>query len=201
MLPSFNTRTIIQKKPCMSQRKFVHILCCKCCCVGDGYYNLQKQHSTGSGNGGVIVNSEGYSYVNDVPSLQSSHHRHSSSSGQQKSSSSSHRERDHQQQNRTRRTQRRVTHNEKRYHSGQNIGHCVPLLVWSAKFSFHRLSSVFFSFVAPFVFVLVIISFDFHLSPTRILNAKDFFDLRFCIDSMFLWRFSFIFTNGIGCRS
>ncbi|XP_037031686.1 disco-interacting protein 2 isoform X13 [Bradysia coprophila] len=79
---------------------------------GDGYYNLQKQQSTNSagGNGGVVVNSEGYSYVNDVPSIQS-HHRHSG----QKSSSSSHRE--HQQQNRTRRTQRRVTHNEKRYHS------------------------------------------------------------------------------------
>lgn len=107
---------------------------------GDGYYNLQKQHSTGSnggsgggggggsviasgdrgvsgGNnfvvGGGIVNSEGYSYVNDVPSLQL-HHRHSSG---QKSSSASHR--DHPQPNRTRRTQRRVTHNEKRYHSGQ----------------------------------------------------------------------------------
>lgn len=108
---------------------------------GDGYYNLQKQHSTGSagagGNGGggggglsfsgpgnsnnggsnsgggVVINSEGYSYVNDVPAIQS-HHRHSSSG--HKSSSSSHRE--HSQQNRTRRTQRRVTHNEKRYHSG-----------------------------------------------------------------------------------
>lgn len=81
---------------------------------GDGYYNLQKQQSTnsGGGNGGVVVNSEGYSYVNDVPAIQS-HHRHPG----QKSSSSSHR--DHQQQNRTRRTQRRVTHNEKRYHSGQ----------------------------------------------------------------------------------
>lgn len=88
----------------------------------DGYYNLQKQHSTSSGNGGNsnnVVNSEGYSYVNDVPSLQSSHHRHSTSSSQQKStSSSSHR--DYQQPNRTRRTQRRVTHNEKRYHSGQH---------------------------------------------------------------------------------
>lgn len=80
------------------------------------YYNLQKQHSTGSsgggnGGGGVVVNSEGYSYVNDVPSIPSSHHRHS---GQK---SSSHRE--HGQQSRARRTQRRVTHNEKRYHSGQ----------------------------------------------------------------------------------
>lgn len=87
----------------------------------DGYYNVQKQHSTSSGNGGSnnVVNSEGYSYVNDVPSLQSSHHRHSTSSSQQKStSSSSHR--DYQQPNRTRRTQRRVTHNEKRYHSGQH---------------------------------------------------------------------------------
>lgn len=57
------------------------------------------------------MNSEGYSYVDEVPSLQSTQHR----SQQQKSTSSSHRD---QQQNRTRRTQRRVTHNEKRYHSG-----------------------------------------------------------------------------------
>lgn len=88
---------------------------------GEGYYNLKKQHSVNSGNGAVgnVVNSEGYSYVDEVPSLQSSHHRHSSSSSQQKTSSSSHR--DYQQQNRTRRTQRRITHNEKRYHSGQKI--------------------------------------------------------------------------------
>lgn len=85
----------------------------------DGYYNLPNPHSTSSGNGGVITNSEGYSYVDDHhPSLQSQHHRHSS--GQQKTSSSSNRGSgvDHQQSNRTRRTQRRVTHNEKRYHSG-----------------------------------------------------------------------------------
>lgn len=97
----------------------------------DGYYNLQKQHSTNSGNGGSnnVANSEGYSYVDDVPSLQSSHHRHSTSSSQQKStSSSSHR--DYQQPNRTRRTQRRVTHNEKRYHSGL---HFTPVRCWCCR--------------------------------------------------------------------
>lgn len=86
--------------------------------LGDGYYNLQKQPSTNSGNGGNnVVNSEGYSYVDEVPSLQSSHYQHTSSSQHKSTSSASHRE--YQQQNRTRRTQRRVTHNEKRYHSGQ----------------------------------------------------------------------------------
>lgn len=92
--------------------------------AGEGYYNLQPQSGGGSGcgAGNNVVNSEGYSYVDEVPSLQSTH-RHSSSSQQhQKSTSASHR--DYQQQNRTKRTQRRVTHNEKRYHSGINIVEC-----------------------------------------------------------------------------
>ncbi|XP_055310052.1 disco-interacting protein 2 isoform X5 [Sitodiplosis mosellana] len=84
----------------------------------DGYYNLQKNNGGNSGGGGSgggnVVNSEGYSYVDEVPSLQSTQHRQQQQS-QQKSMSSSHR--DQQAQNRARRAQRRVTHNEKRYHS------------------------------------------------------------------------------------
>lgn len=56
--------------------------------------------------------------MSDVSSIQSSHHHHHSSSQAQKSSSSSHQQ-GMPHQNRTRRTQRRVTHSEKRYHSGQ----------------------------------------------------------------------------------
>lgn len=107
-----------------------------------GYYNLQQNkdqpqqpgtggNGVGGGGGGVQLSSEGYSYVTDVPSLPS-HHRHSSSHHKSSSSSSHH----HQgggsgggnsgnggpgHQNRVRRTQRRVTHNEKRYHSGRIV--------------------------------------------------------------------------------
>lgn len=59
------------------------------------------------------MNSEGYSYVDEVPSLQPTQHR-----SQQPKSTASSAHRDAQQQNRARRAQRRVTHNEKRYHSG-----------------------------------------------------------------------------------
>lgn len=61
--------------------------------------------------GGIQLSSEGYSYVTEVPSLPSSHHRHHKSSHHHSGSGSN--------QNRTRRTQRRITHNEKRYHSGR----------------------------------------------------------------------------------
>ncbi|KAL5290225.1 DIP2 family protein [Megaselia abdita] len=81
------------------------------------YYNLKdpqliQQMQQG---GGVQLSSEGYSYVTEVPSLPSSHHRHHKSSSHHHSGSGSN-------QNRTRRTQRRITHNEKRYHSaGPNV--------------------------------------------------------------------------------
>lgn len=98
---------------------YFHLLCH---ISDDGYYNLQKNSGASSGgdrsSGGVggknIVNSEGYSYVDEVPSLQTTQHRQQ----QPKSTSSSHR--DQQAQNRARRAQRRVTHNEKRYHSGES---------------------------------------------------------------------------------
>lgn len=91
-----------------------------------GYYNVPNKltESGAGGNGtpntpGTTTNSEGYSYVDDVPTVPL-HGRHSSAHHKSSSShSSSHRE--HSQQNRTRRTQRRVTHNEKRYHSGQSL--------------------------------------------------------------------------------
>lgn len=94
-----------------------------------GYYNVPNKlaETTGAGGNGTPIttagttttNSEGYSYVDDVPTVPL-HGRHSSAHHKSSSShSSSHRE--HSQQNRARRTQRRVTHNEKRYHSGQSL--------------------------------------------------------------------------------
>lgn len=101
--------------------------------LDDGYYNLQQKNigaSSGGGGGNNVVNSsEGYSYAysDEVPSLQSTQNRQQQplqqppqhQQHQQKSTSSSHR--DQQQLNRARRTQRRVTHNEKRYHSGKRF--------------------------------------------------------------------------------
>lgn len=92
----------------------------------EGYYNLQKNNS---GNNEALAYS--YAYSDEVPSLQSTQNRQQQQLppqqqqqqsqqqqySQQKSMSSAHR--DYQQQNRARRTQRRVTHNEKRYHSGK----------------------------------------------------------------------------------
>ncbi|ALC42967.1 DIP2 [Drosophila busckii] len=119
------------------------------------YYNIKDANNSNANSDGVIISSEGYSYVTEVPSLSSSQQRQHSkkseftpqqssavisaphgggapgyenmrpqggavgdpgyqntrepSSGFQNSSSSS--------QHRQRRTQRKVTHNEKRYHS------------------------------------------------------------------------------------
>ncbi|GAB0087700.1 Disco-interacting protein 2 [Sergentomyia squamirostris] len=98
---------------------------------GDGYYNLQQREkppppipSSGNSSKGGVVSADGYSYVDDVHSIQSGHHHHhhssSSSHGHHRSSgggSSS----GHHYQNRQRRTQRRVTHNEKRYHSVMEV--------------------------------------------------------------------------------
>lgn len=106
----------------------------------------ESPHETETTIGGV-VNSEGYSYVDEVPSLRSSHqssHHHNHSNHNNKSSSSSnhrgssggdhrrdhHHHHHHNQQHRPRRTQRRVTHTEKRYHSGLVYGilvYCISL--------------------------------------------------------------------------
>ncbi|XP_055385630.1 disco-interacting protein 2 isoform X5 [Condylostylus longicornis] len=96
------------------------------------YYNLKDHQGVGGGGGGnggntnnqppppPPIQSEGYSYVyeTELPSLPSSQHRHS----HHKSSSSHHGSGSGgggggHGQNRARRTQRRITHNEKRYHS------------------------------------------------------------------------------------
>ncbi|XP_030386379.1 disco-interacting protein 2 isoform X2 [Scaptodrosophila lebanonensis] len=128
------------------------------------YYNIKdtnnsnNSHGNNVGNDGVIISSEGYSYVTEVPSLPSSQQRHSkkSSSFQQSSISSAAAPQSdaigapgyenmrpqggavgdpgyqntrepsgfqnpppasNSSQHRQRRTQRKVTHNEKRYHS------------------------------------------------------------------------------------
>lgn len=85
------------------------------------YYNIKEP---GAQNirimkDGALVSSEGYSYVTEVPSLP--HQRHSSSSTkksdyyQQPADDQS----EHGYENsRMRRTHRKITHNEKRYHSG-----------------------------------------------------------------------------------
>lgn len=95
--------------------------------LDEGYYNLQQKTNSGNSGANNVTNSEAlaysYAYSDEVPSLQSTQNRQQQQlppqqpapPQQQKSMSSAHR--DYQQQNRARRTQRRVTHNEKRYHS------------------------------------------------------------------------------------
>lgn len=88
-----------------------------------------------------IVNSEGYSYVDEVPSLQPTQHR----SQQPKSTSSSNAHREAQQQNRARRQQRRVTHNEKRYHSGTETRRSLALkfaTIWNRHFRNFRMQTL-----------------------------------------------------------
>lgn len=119
---SFSHRSFSLSHTHIRNRLLVFLFWYTCHSSDDGYYNLQKNNGAssgggGSGGGGNIVNSEGYSYVDEVPSLQSTQHRQQQQQSQQKSMSSSHR--DQQAQNRARRAQRRVTHNEKRYHSGK----------------------------------------------------------------------------------
>ena len=92
------------------------------------YYNIKDTNSQNpkTAQDGGLVSSEGYSYVTEVPSLPSSHQRHSNSSSKkadyynisaanQASEPSSNSNNQH---SRQRRTQRKITHNEKRYHSG-----------------------------------------------------------------------------------
>lgn len=130
------------------------------------YYNIKESNNSNSNvnNDGVIVSSEGYSYVTEVPSLPSSQQRHSKKSDFHQPSSAisissstpqseggvpgyenmrpqggavgdpgyqNTREPNtfqnhaphpptNSSQSRQRRTQRKVTHNEKRYHSGRS---------------------------------------------------------------------------------
>ncbi|XP_036346287.1 disco-interacting protein 2-like [Rhagoletis pomonella] len=103
------------------------------------YYNIktpQQPQNPKTVKDGALVSSEGYSYVTEVPSLPSSHQRHSNASkksdhsvsgggsgggggGGGGSGSGGHIERSESshQHSRQRRTQRKITHNEKRYHS------------------------------------------------------------------------------------
>ncbi|XP_054731793.1 disco-interacting protein 2 isoform X1 [Anastrepha obliqua] len=107
------------------------------------YYNIKPPQPPNlkTVKDGALVSSEGYSYVTEVPSLPSSHQRHSNASkksdgshhsmsgggssggggggGSGNFSGSSHVERSESshQHSRQRRTQRKITHNEKRYHS------------------------------------------------------------------------------------
>ncbi|XP_037935929.1 disco-interacting protein 2 isoform X2 [Teleopsis dalmanni] len=84
------------------------------------YYNIKETNAQNikTVKDGALVSSEGYSYVTEVPSLPSSHQRHSNAA--KKSDyhhpSGSQGEPVHQ-HSRQRRTQRKITHNEKRYHS------------------------------------------------------------------------------------
>jgi len=127
------------------------------------YYNVKDTNNSNShgniNNDGVIVSSEGYSYVTEVPSLSSSQQRHSKKIDFHQSSSVGtsstpqganagapgyenmrpqggavgdpgyqntrepsgfqNPQSTNNSQHRQRRTQRKVTHNEKRYHSGK----------------------------------------------------------------------------------
>lgn len=107
------------------------------------YYNIKtpQPQNPKTVKDGALVSSEGYSYVTEVPSLPSSHQRHSNASkksdgshhsmregggssgggGGGGGSGSGHIERSESshQHSRQRRTQRKITHNEKRYHSGK----------------------------------------------------------------------------------
>lgn len=137
------------------------------------YYNIKDTNNSNNSNNsnvnsdGVIISSEGYSYVTEVPSLPSSQQRHSKKSDFHQPSSAisissssatpqggsgapgyenmrpqggavgdpgyqNTREPNtfqnhgahppsNSSQHRQRRTQRKVTHNEKRYHSGRSI--------------------------------------------------------------------------------
>lgn len=102
------------------------------------YYNIKtpQPQNPKTVKDGALVSSEGYSYVTEVPSLPSSHQRHSNASKKSEGShhsmgsggggggsGSGHIERSESshQHSRQRRTQRKITHNEKRYHSGKLI--------------------------------------------------------------------------------
>ncbi|XP_073840161.1 disco-interacting protein 2 isoform X2 [Musca autumnalis] len=84
------------------------------------YYNIKE---TGVENNktvrdGALVSSEGYSYVSEVPSLPSSHQRHSNSSRKNEYYQPADSQPEPGYENsRVRRTHRKITHNEKRYHS------------------------------------------------------------------------------------
>lgn len=86
------------------------------------YYNLRDSSldNNKTVRDGAILSSEGYSYVSEVPSLASSQAKHSNLSKK----TDYYQPVDNQlepgyENSRVRRTHRKITHNEKRYHSGK----------------------------------------------------------------------------------
>lgn len=88
------------------------------------YYNLKETNLENNKvvRDGALISNEGYSYVSEVPSLPSSHQRHSNISKKSDYCQPEENEAEHGYENsRVRRTHRKITHNEKRYHSGKLV--------------------------------------------------------------------------------
>ncbi|XP_046808733.1 disco-interacting protein 2 isoform X2 [Lucilia cuprina] len=84
------------------------------------YYNIKDSQSENNKvvRDGALISNEGYSYVSEVPSLPSSNQRHSNLSTKTDYYQPDDNEPEHGYENsRVRRTHRKITHNEKRYHS------------------------------------------------------------------------------------
>lgn len=88
------------------------------------YYNISEQNlQEKTVSDGAQLSSEGYSYVTEILPLPLSHPKHSNIQKKSDHHYSNQVENTGHQHNRIRRTQRRITHNEKRYHSGKNFSH------------------------------------------------------------------------------
>lgn len=86
------------------------------------YYNIRETslENNKTVRDGALVSSEGYSYVSEVPSLSSSNQRHSNSTKRNDYYQPADSQAEPGYENsRVRRTHRKITHNEKRYHSGK----------------------------------------------------------------------------------
>ncbi|XP_059217269.1 disco-interacting protein 2 isoform X2 [Stomoxys calcitrans] len=84
------------------------------------YYNIRESslENSKTARDGALVSSEGYSYVSEVPSLPSSHQRQSNSSKKNEYYQPADSQMEPGYENsRVRRTHRKITHHEKRYHS------------------------------------------------------------------------------------
>ncbi|XP_058987472.1 disco-interacting protein 2 isoform X2 [Musca domestica] len=84
------------------------------------YYNIRETslENNKTVRDGALVSSEGYSYVSEVPSLSSSNQRHSNSTKRDDYYQPADSQAEPGYENsRVRRTHRKITHNEKRYHS------------------------------------------------------------------------------------
>lgn len=117
-------------KVCLSRTVYeiIHKLFFKYLAVDDNaskvlppYYNIKDTSlENKTVRDGALVSSEGYSYVSEVPSLPSSHQRHSNSSRKNEYYQPADSQTEPGYENsRVRRTHRKITHNEKRYHSGK----------------------------------------------------------------------------------